>query len=109
MIVDGAAIGQLSFEGDTSSPRSYLLACYPKAAIPPLDHVVLTAEPLVARVNHGIWIASRSCGAPPRPDLTGMPNPGCVVFLEIPLGWCVRCGNRPWGGGWRRVIIPPPD
>lgn len=109
MIVDGAAIGQAGFEGDVSDPRRYLLACYPAATIAPLDHVVLTAEPLVARVNHGVWIASCTCGAPPRPDRPGMPNPGCVVFLEIPLGWCVRCGNRPWGGGWRRIIVPPPE
>lgn len=106
MIVDGAAIAVASFEGDVGDPRSYLQACYPRATIAPLDHVVGTAAPLVARVNHGIWIASCSCGAP---RLEGAPTPGCVVFLEHLVGWCVRCGNRSWGGGWRHVVAPPPD
>lgn len=109
MILDGTTVGETSFEGDVSTPRSYLLACYPKADIPPMDRVVATAAPLVARVNHGNWIASCTCGAPPRPDIPGLPNPGMVVFLDVPLGWCVRCGNKAWGGGWRPVTIPSPD
>lgn len=88
---------------DPADPRAYLLAFYPEATIAPLDHVVLTAEPLVARVVHGVWIASCSCGA------RGLPTPGCVVFMDTPLGWCVRCSNRGWGGGWRRVVVPPED
>lgn len=103
MILDGAAIATQSFTGDVGDPRSYLLACYPKASIPPLTHVVATAAPMVARVNHGIWIASCSCGA------KGTPTPGCVVFVNNPWGWCVRCGNQAWGGGWRRVVVPDVD
>lgn len=99
-IIDGGAIVGPGGAGD---PRAYLLACYPKATIAPLDHVTGTAEPLVARVNHGTWIASCSCGA------RGLPTPGMVVFLDVPLGWCVRCGNQGWGGGWRRVVAPPLD
>lgn len=105
-IVDGAAIAQTSFEGGAADPRSYLLACYPKAVIPPMSHVVATAEPLVARVNHGIWITSCSCGAPPRPDIPWVPNAGTVVFLDVLLGWDVRCGNQGWGGGWRAITAP---
>jgi hypothetical protein len=80
--------------------RAYLLAFYPDAPIPPTDHVVLTATPLVARVNHGVWIASCDCGA------RGTPAPGCVVWLSAPLGFCVRCLNRGWGGGWRPLVVP---
>jgi hypothetical protein len=87
--------------GAARDPRSYLLSLYPKAAIAPLDRVALTAAPLVARVNQGVWIASCSCGMP------GIPRPGCVVFLDHLLGWCVRCGNQAWGGGWRTIAAPP--
>lgn len=105
MISDGAAVARMSaFAGGSADPRSYLQACYPKAEIAPLDHVVLTADPLVARINNGMWIASCSCGAPPA---RGAPTPGMIVFLDRPLGWCVRCGNQAWGGGWRRVVAPP--
>lgn len=93
-ILDGAAIAP------GSDPQAYLLACYPDASIPPISHVVMTAEPLVARVNHGRWIASCSCGA------KGLPTPGCIVFLGVLLGWCVRCNNGAWGGGWRPVVAP---
>jgi hypothetical protein len=100
MIQDGRAIAATSLTTPVDDLRAYLLTCYPKAEIPPMDHVVLTAAPLVARVNHGMWIASCSCGA------KGLPTPGCVVFLDSPLGWCVRCGNRAWGGGWRWIVVP---
>lgn len=103
MILDGRGIAASSLTGEAADPRGYLLACYPQAEIPPLDHVVLTADPLVARVNHGRWVASCTCGAP----ADKIPTPGCVVFLDRPLGWCVRCGNRPWGGGWRPIVVPP--
>ena len=103
MILDGRGIAAASLTGPTNDLRSHLLACHPNAEIPPLDHVVLTAEPMVARVNHGIWIASCSCGAP----ANKVPTPGCVVFLGSPFGWCVRCNNRAWGGGWRRIVVPP--
>ena len=105
MIVDGAVIAQTTMTGVGSDPRSYLLACYPDTSIPPLTHVVATAAPMVARINHGKWIASCTCGAP----RNVVPTPGCIVFLAVLLGWCVRCGNRPWGGGWRTVIVPPQD
>lgn len=104
-ILDGRAIAAASLTQPDADLRAYLLACYPKASIPPLDHIVLTAEPLAARVNHGIWIASCPCGAP----ADKVPTPGCVVFLDQPLGWCVRCGNQSWGGGWRRIVVPPPE
>lgn len=80
--------------------REYLLNFYPNAPIPPLTHVVRTARPMVARINHGIWIASCDCGVP------GVPSPGCVVWMDVPLGFCVRCLNRGWGGGWRPIILP---
>jgi hypothetical protein len=94
MILDGASIAP------GIDPQAYLLACYPEASIPPISHVVMTAPPLVARVNHGRWIASCSCGA------RGLPTPGCIVFLGVLLGWCVRCNNGAWGGGWRMVQAP---
>lgn len=106
-IVDGRAIVLASTLGALGEPRGYLLACYPKASIAPLDRVVRTAEPMIGRVNHGRWIASCSCGMP-----GSLPTPGCIVFLDGPwalLGWCVRCGNQGWGGGWRRIVVPPPE
>lgn len=103
MIIDGRAIATSTITPPAEDLRAYLLACYPKATIPPLDHVVLTARPMLARVNNGVWIASCSCGA------KGLPTPGCVVWLDTPLGWCVRCGNQAWGGGWRPLVVPGPD
>ena len=100
MILDGRAIAATSLTEPATNLRTSLLACYPKISIPPLDHVVLTSTPMIARVNHGIWIASCSCGA------KGVPTPGCIVFLDTPYGWCVRCGNQAWGHGWRPIIIP---
>lgn len=101
MTLDGAALsyGLLGAETD---PRAYLLALYPDLAarIPPLASVVGTAEPMVATVNHDIWIAPCGCGA------RGLPAPGCVVFVGYPLGWCPRCLNAAYGRGWRRVSLP---
>lgn len=99
-ILDGAALTALSPAGRLD-PRAYLLSLYPQAPIPPLDHVVLTAPPLVARVNHGLWIASCPCGA------RGVPTPGGVVWLDQPLLWCLRCQNGGTGRGWRPVTVPP--
>lgn len=103
MIVDGRMAAEASPVGAGADPRAYLLACYPEAEIAPLNLVAPTAGPLVARVNHGRWIASCSCG------MLGLPRPGCIVFLDVLLGWCVRCGNGAWGGGWRRIVAPEPD
>lgn len=103
MILDGATIGRQTFTSPVNDPREYLLAFYPEAPIPPLTHVVATATPMVARVNHGVWKASCECGA------KGLPTPGLVVFVDQPWGWCVRCGNQGSGHGWRRVIVPPPE
>lgn len=104
MILDGAAMSREMF-GRELSPREHLVQCYPKMAdvVPPLDHVVLTAVPLVARVNHGQWVASCDCGAPSK-----VPTPGGVVFLDRPLIWCVRCQNGSTGRGWRRAVVPIP-
>lgn len=106
MIADGAALGRQVF-GEDVDPRELLLRMYPGAAavIPPLSQVVGTARPLVARINHGIWIASCDCGAP----ANKIPTPGCVVFLDRLLGWCIRCQNGATGRGWRPVAVPPPE
>lgn len=102
MILDGRMVAEQSLIAPTRTPRSYLLACYPEAAIPSMEQVARTADPMVARVNHGVWIAGCSCGA-----LTSrLPAPGCIVWLDMPLGWCVRCGNQAWGGGWRPIALP---
>jgi hypothetical protein len=102
MILDGRMVAERSPGAPTGTPRAYLLACYPEATIPSLERVSSTAEPMVARVNHGVWIAPCSCGA----SSDRLPAPGCIVWLDTPLGWCVRCGNRAWGGGWRPVVVP---
>lgn len=103
MILDGQLLTRQLY-GEALDPREHLVRMYPQAApaVPPLSHVVATAAPMVARVNHGLWIASCECGAPREK----LPTPGCVVFLDVPLGFCVRCGNRAWGGGWRRIAVP---
>lgn len=103
MIVDGRVLVTQSPVASDSDLGAYLSACYPKAKIPPMSWRAPSARPMVARVNHGIWIASCECGA------TGLPSPGCVVFLDAPWGWCVRCGNRFHGGFWRPVVIPDAD
>lgn len=102
MILDGCAMSGALF-GDVLDPRSYLLRLYPRLEIPELSQVVLTAAPLVARVNHGHWIASCPCGA------RGIPTPGCVVWFDGPgalLGWCARCQNGATGRGWRAIVAP---
>lgn len=103
MILDGAAVSRAMF-GQVLDPREHLARCYPNTpvAIPPLDHVVATATPMVARVTNGIWVALCDCGA------RGIPSPGCVVFLDHLLGWCLRCQNAAYGRGWRPVIVPVP-
>lgn len=102
MILDGERLTREMF-GERLDPREHLIRLYPDVAerIPPLGHVVATAAPLVARVNHGVWIAPCPCGA------RGTPSPGGVVFFDTPLVCCARCGNQGVGGGWRRVEIPP--
>lgn len=104
MILDAERIAA-AMTARVRDPREYLLAFYPALAdrIPPIHQVVATARPMIARVNHGLWIASCECGA------RGAPSPGCVVWLSIPLGWCVRCGNQATGRGWRPIALPPPD
>lgn len=106
MILDGAAISERLL-GEVLAPRELLVRAYPMldAVVPPLDHVVLTARPLVARVNHGHWIASCDCGAP----ADKIPTPGGVVFFDRPLVWCVRCQNGGTGRGWRPVTVPSPE
>lgn len=83
--------------------RAYLLALFPDAEIAPLDDSDPDASPLAARVNHGMWIASCPCGT------LGAPAPGLTVWLSIPWGWCIRCGNREARGRWRPVALPTPD
>lgn len=102
MILDAARIAERMTQR-VADPREYLLAFYPKAPIPPLTHVVRTARPTIARVNGGLWKASCECGA------RGVPSPGCVVWLSVPLGWCVRCGNQGTGRGWRPIAVPTPE
>jgi hypothetical protein len=102
MILDGCVLARLAFPGGTvTDPRAYLrgLGYDP----PPLDRVANDAEPLVARVNHGVWIASCRCGAP------GVPSPGGVVFLDQPMVWDPRCANVATDGDWRPVTVPGPD
>lgn len=101
MILDGERLTE-NLHGEQVDPREHLIRMYPPLAelAPPLDHVVLTARPLVARVNHGTWIASCECGA------RGVPTPGCVVFTGTLLGWCLRCRNGATGRGWRPILVP---
>lgn len=99
MIFDGERLSE-QLLGERLGPAEYLQRAFPAAQIPPLDHCVLTASPLTARVNHGVWIASCPCGA------KGEPTPGGVVFAEAPLVFCLRCGNQATGHGWRPVVVP---
>ena len=101
-MIDGAVLAAATVSTTVGDLRALLLACYPDATIAPLDRRSPTAEPMVAEVNHGIWIAPCACGMP------GLPTPGCIVWIDAPWGWCVRCGNQAYGGGWRRVVMPPP-
>lgn len=106
MILDGDRMAASSMFGpyDDINPRTLLTAMYPgKVNPPPLSHVVMTASPLYARVNHGHWIYSCECG------MRGTPSPGGVVFFDgdgALLGWCPRCGNQATGHGWRRIQAP---
>lgn len=102
MVVDGRVLADRAV-GPGVDPRSYLLAFHPDAEIPPLDQIDADAVPMTAAINHGTWVARCACGAP------GVPSPGCVVFLDAPLGWCVRCGNAAASGCWRPVLLPPAD
>lgn len=106
MILDGERMAVELF-GRPLDPREYLLASYPalEAVVPPLTNVVGTAAPLLARVNHGRWIASCDCGAP----RDKVPTPGGVVFLGQPVVWCLRCQNGGTGRGWRQVAVPGPE
>lgn len=109
MILDAERIAE-RMTRPVADPRAYLLSFYPALAdrIPPLDHVVATARPMVAYVNGGIWKARCECGM--RADMErGKLAPGCVVWLSVPLGFCLRCGNQATGRGWRTVLIPPSE
>ncbi len=101
MIVDGAVLSRLSWGQPPANLRALLLAFAPDAEIPPLDHVDAAAAPMVATVNHGYWIARCECRTP------GDVSPGCIVWLDRPWGWCVRCDNAAAGGYWRPVVLPP--
>lgn len=83
-----------------SDIREYLLTFFPNEQIPELSEADPTAAPLVAVVNHGVWIAPCPCRSP------GEPAPGLVVWLSLPWGWCLRCRNRETGGLWRPVTVP---
>lgn len=98
MIIDGQALAAQLFGGRVRGPRSFLRGFGYQP--PSLDQVAITAAPLLARINHGIWMASCPCGAP------GLPAPGGVVFLKRPLIWCPRCENAEVGGAWRPVTVP---
>jgi hypothetical protein len=102
MILDGARIAA-RMPTPPIDLRAYLLAFYPLARIASTRHVNRSAVPMTARINHGVWIASCECGA------EGHPSPGCVVYLDNPIGWCVRCGNRAHGGMWRPIMVPGAD
>lgn len=101
-ILDAASIAAATPGPAPATLRALLLAFYPAATIAPSGRRSPTASPLVAEVDRGAWVARCDCGMP------GLPAPGCVVRLDDPWGWCVRCGNGAVGGGWRPVVIPPP-
>jgi hypothetical protein len=103
MIVDGATVAAASLAPGVRDLRVLLLAFYPDAEIAELDVTADDAPPMVAEVNHGVWIAPCACRSP------GDPSPGCLVWVSIPFGWCIRCGNAVAGGRWRRVVLPPDD
>lgn len=97
MILDGAGL-DASLHGRTSDPRAYLLRFGHRP--PDLAAYAADAEPLVAEVNHGVWIARDACGE------HGGVHGGGVVWLARPMIWCPRCGNRATGGLWRPVALP---
>lgn len=100
-ILDGSGIDAL-LHGETTDPLTYLRRFYPELEIPPLAQVAERTVPLLAQIRHGYWLASCPCGA------RGVPAPGGVVWLRLPLVWCVRCENDSVGGRWRPVWLPPP-
>jgi len=102
MVIDGRTLADASLV-PYADARALLLGLYPDADVPPMDDVDPTAAPLVARVNHGVWIASCPCDTP------GTPAPGMLVFLDAPVAWCIRCRNAATGERWRPVLLPPDD
>jgi hypothetical protein len=104
-VLDGI-LASRAIWGEASDPRTHLARCYPELddAIPPLDRVSTLVPPLIARVNHGTWIASCDCGAPPG----GVPSAGGLVWFEAPWIWCLSCQNAANGHAWRAVDVPPP-
>lgn len=100
-ILDAERVASRMGEPRPADPRQYLLAFFPDAEIAPLERRALHAEPLPARINHGQWIVSCDCRS------RGLPAPGMAVWLTVPWAWCVRCRNRPCGGAWRPVCVPP--
>jgi len=101
-IVDGAMLAAMSSAVGDGGPRALLLAFYPEAEIPPIADVDHAGPPMVAEVNHGVWIAPCECRSP------GDPSPGCIVWLAEPIGWCIRCSNAAAGGRWRPIVLPEP-
>lgn len=102
MSMDGVALTRALY-GQELDPADHLRRFYPEVNPPPYDHFVGNARPMVAKVNHGHWIASCECGA------KGLPTPGCLVFMSGPgamMGWCPRCQNGATGRGWRPVTVP---
>lgn len=61
------------------------------------SNVATDAEPAVARVSHGQWVAD-------------CPTPGCggieFCWPDADLMWCISCGNEDLGGKWRPVKLP---
>lgn len=97
MIRDGAALDQM-LHGEVTDPRRYLMALGYKP--PSLAAVADDATPLMAQVNHGVWVALDGCGA--REGVYG----GGVVWLDRPVVWCPLCSNRAYGRKWRPVVLP---
>jgi len=105
-IFDGRAIAEASAGLVGVDPRGLLLSFYPEAIVAPLDVVAAGAAPLVAEVRHGVWMAVCDCGAEVGADVAAEPAPGCIVWCDWALGWCVRCGNAHARGAWRQVLVP---
>lgn len=97
MILDGAALDRM-LHGEVTDPRRYLMAL---GYTPPhLAAFADGAEPLMAQVNHGVWIATDDCDA--QAGVFG----GGVVWLDNPVIWCPLCSNRSTGHKWRPVALP---
>lgn len=54
-------------------------------------------KPVVARIDHGRWIADCECNGAEYVD------PGEPIF------YCLSCGNTEYQGHVRPVVFPPPD